>query len=1106
MNEEMQDSRRIETTSVSTQLQRALQFHQQGDLDNSEALYLQILTQHPRNPDALHLLGLIAKVRGRTEEAVALLDQAIIVAPTQPLFHLHRGQLFLTLAAPERALVDFDSALRLSPDSADAHFYRADALETLGRLEESVVSLDAAIHHRPGFSQAYSNRGLVLRRQGKLEEALASYDEAIRLNPGDAISWNNRGTVLKDLQRWEEALANYDEATRLSPGFANPFDNRGQLFRELQQFEKALACHDQSLRLRPNHAPTLILRGNALLELRRLDEALNCYDAAIRLRPEDATAHANRASVLKLMQQPEEALASFDEALRLQRQASPVVGKAAHASVAICQWNGLEQRVQAVTRGIQEGRLVTSPWPLLSLVDSPELHRKSAEIWQRQKVHPLGHLGAVPQKTRRRKIHVAYLAAIFHQHAGSTLMAQLFETHDRDRFEVTAISFGPDTCDPMRQRLKTAFDRFIDVRSLNNLDIARLCRELDVDIAIDRAGFTQDNRATVLAERCAPIQINWLAYPATMGAPFIDYIIADPRIITPADLPHYSEQVIWLPDSYMVNDGHRAISDRVFTRTECGLPEQGFVFCCFNNNFKILPPTFDTWMRILQRVPGSVLWLLEDNPVAARNLRAEAAARGIDPGRLVFAPRLPLPEHLARHRVADLFLDTWPCNAHTTASDALWAGLPLLTRPGRSFASRVAASLLHAIGLPELITHTDGDYEELAVALANDRRRLAALKDKLAANRLTQPLFDCPRFTRHLEAAYLAVMERHWRGEAPSHLMIPPQPAATPSSALGRQPLITPSTTSPQDMPHSADLSPNPPGYSHPISEFLAEAIQHHRQGDLVHAEELYSRVLQRHPTHPDALHLRGVLACQRGQHAVGVAFITQAIQANPLQPTYFLNRGIALRDLQRPQDALEDFEHAIRLDPNNVAAFRNQGIALRDLGRPEEALASYDHAIRLNPNAAEAYFNRGNLLRELHRNEEALADFDRALQHDPSHAVAFNNRGNVLLELRLLDQALASYCEALRLNPGYSAAYNNHGNALREMHRYSEALASYDKALGLNPSCPKTLNNRGITWLYMRRFKEAIEDFTESIRLDPEYADAFLNRAQSLEELKRLE
>jgi predicted O-linked N-acetylglucosamine transferase (SPINDLY family) len=1106
MTHDVSDSSNIATNSLAAMLQNALQFHQQGEIVRAEALYREILRQSPRNPDALHLLGLIAEVRGRNQEAVELLNQAISVAPTQPLFHLHRGQLFLTLAAPERALVDFDSALRLSPDSADAHFYRADALETLGRLEESVVSLDAAIHHRPGFSQAYSNRGLVLRRQGKLEESLASYDEAIRLNPGDAISWNNRGTVLKDLQRWEEALAHYDEATRLSPGFANSFDNRGQLFRELRQFEKALACHDQSLRLRPNHAPTLILRGNALLELRRLDEALNCYDAAIRLRPDDANAHANRAAVLKLMQQPEEALASFDEALRLQRQASPIFGKAAHASVAICQWNGLEQRVEAVTRGIQEGRLVTSPWPLLSLVDSPELHRKAAEIWQRQKVHPSGQLGAVPQKTRRRKIHVAYLAAIFHQHAGSTLMAQLFETHDRDRFEVTAISFGPDTRDPMRQRLQAAFDRFVDVRSLSNLDIARLCRQLDVDIAIDRAGFTQDNRATILAERCAPLQINWLAYPGTMGAPFIDYIIADSHIITPADLPHYSEQVLWLPDSYMVNDGHRAISDRVFTRTECGLPEQGFVFCCFNNNFKILPPTFDIWMRIFQRVPGSVLWLLEDNPAAARNLRAEAAARGIDPGRLVFAPRLPLPEHLARHRVADLFLDTWPCNAHTTASDALWAGLPLLTRPGRSFASRVAASLLHAIGLPELITHTDGDYEELAVALANDPRRLAALKDKLAANRLTQPLFDCPRFTRHLEAAYLAVMERHWRGEAPCHLRIPPQPAASPSSARGRQALVAPATTPPQDLPEPTDPSPNPPGTSSPLSELVAAALQHHQRGELDLAEELYSRILERHPTHPDALHLRGVLACQRGQHAAGVAFITQAIEANPPQATYFLNRGIALRDLQRPQEALEDFEHAVRLDPGNAAVFRNRGITLRDLGRLEEALASYDHAIRLNPNAAEAYFNRGNLLRDLRRHEEALADYDRALQHDPSHAVAFNNRGNVLLELRLLDQALASYCEALRLKPDYAAAHTNHGNALREMHRYSEALASYDKALGLNPSCPKTLNNRGITWHHLRRFSEAIQDFTESNRLDPEYADAYLNRAHSLEELKRLE
>jgi predicted O-linked N-acetylglucosamine transferase (SPINDLY family) len=405
---------------------------------------------------------------------------------------------------------------------------------------------------------------------------------------------------------------------------------------------------------------------------------------------------------------------------------------------------------------------MSASFPLLALVDEPRIHFRAADKWVREKAQPSGSLSASIERRRDKKIHIAYLSADYHDHATSYLMAELFESHDRDRFELTAISFGPDHSQAMRQRVSAAFDRFEDVRRMSDVEVARRCRELGVDIAVDLKGFTQDSRLGILAERCAPIQINWLGYPGTMAAPFIDYIVADRTLITEAELEHYTEKVIWLPDTYQVNDSQRHISDKNFTRAECGLPESAFVFCCFNNNYKILPTTFDVWMRLLDRVPSSVLWLLEDNPIAAKNLRAEAIARGVDGDRLVFAKRIPLPQHLARHRVADLFIDTWPCNAHTTASDALWAGLPVLTRSGRSFASRVAASLLNAIGLPELITQSEQDYEELAVALAQDSERLQALKKRLSINRTTYPLFNCKRFTKNLESAYYQVMERHW--------------------------------------------------------------------------------------------------------------------------------------------------------------------------------------------------------------------------------------------------------------------------------------------------------------------------------------------------------
>jgi predicted O-linked N-acetylglucosamine transferase (SPINDLY family) len=354
------------------------------------------------------------------------------------------------------------------------------------------------------------------------------------------------------------------------------------------------------------------------------------------------------------------------------------------------------------------------------------------------------------------------------------LIAGLFEAHDRSRFEITAMSFGPDENDEMRARLRAAFDRFIDVGNKSDREVAGLLRELEIDIAVDLQGYTKGCRPAILAQRGAPIQVNYLGYPGTMGANYMDYILADRHLIPPEDFASYAERVVWLPDSYQVNDTKRRIADHAPSRSELGLPEGAFVFCCFNNNYKIAPRVFDVWMRLVSRVQGSVLWLLEDNNTAARNLRKEALQRGVAPERLLFAPRARMEDHLARQRQADLFLDSFPYNAHVTASDALWAGLPVVTRVGGAFASRVAASLLHAVGLSELITTTWEDYERLALALATDRRRLDDVKAKLGLERVTHPLFDTDRFRRHIEAAYISMWERGQRGEPPAAFAVPP--------------------------------------------------------------------------------------------------------------------------------------------------------------------------------------------------------------------------------------------------------------------------------------------------------------------------------------------
>jgi predicted O-linked N-acetylglucosamine transferase (SPINDLY family) len=410
---------------------------------------------------------------------------------------------------------------------------------------------------------------------------------------------------------------------------------------------------------------------------------------------------------------------------------------------------------------------------VLAMTDCAEIQQRVSRMWVQDRCPRNDSLPAAFDPAGRERIRVGYFSADFHEHATAYLIAGLLESHDRSQFEVLGFSLGPESQGAMRTRVREACDEFIDVRSQSDSDIVRLARERRLDIAVDLKGFTQDGRPGIFALRAAPVQINFLGFPGTMAADYIDYIIADRTLVPEASRCHYSEKIVYMPDSYQANDDKRTIADRAFTRAELQLPAAGFVFCCFNNPFKILPAVFDIWMRILHRVGGSVLWLFEDNPIAARNLRNAAAARTVDPARLVFAKPMDLPEHLARHRVAGLFLDVWPYNAHTTASDALWTGLPVLTCPGESFASRVAASLLTAVGLSELIATTPRDYEELAVSLAGDPTRLAGLRQRLAEHRGTAPLFDTTLYTRHLESAFQAMHARRCAGLAPDHFHVP---------------------------------------------------------------------------------------------------------------------------------------------------------------------------------------------------------------------------------------------------------------------------------------------------------------------------------------------
>jgi protein O-GlcNAc transferase len=715
----------------------------------------------------------------RFDEALASCDRAIALQPQAAGAHSNRGLVLRQLGRPDEALVSYSDAVRFQPGSADALYNRGNVLLDLGRSLEAIAAYDQAIRIRPEHAAAHSNRGNAYKALGQPYEALKAYDAAIALAPGFAEAHSNRGGVLQGLSRFDEALAACEAAVRLQPGSVQVQYNAGVILQELKRSDDAVARYDAAIAIDPGHADAHANRGTVLHGQRRLDAALASYDQAIRLRPDDAAGHYNRANVLQEQGRIDEAVVAYRRAIALRPDYAEANGQLIYQQARMCAWSDADRapdlpRPDLARLGISTAAI--TPFTFIGIEDRPDRQLARARKWVRDHVTtPIvaGPLVAGPVSPHGgSRIRIGYFSADFHNHATMHLIAKLLETHDRNRFEIHAFSYGADRHDAMHARAVAAVDHFHGVSELSDRAIADLARGHAIDIAVDLKGHSQDMRIGIFAHRPAPVQIAYLGYPGSVGADFIDYIVADDIVIPEAGRIHYSEKVISLPHSYQANDD-RVMSDRLFTRAELGLPAQGIVFCSFNGSWKIRPAEFAIWMDLLAKVDGSVLWLLRDNVWAEANLRQEAAARGIDPERLVFADKMALPDHLARQRCADLFLDSFHCNAHTTASDALWTGLPLITKLGASFPARVAASLLHAIGLPELVTETPEAYAQLALALATDPARLATVKATLAANRATTPLFDGPTYARHLERAFELAYERHAAGLPPVHMRVP---------------------------------------------------------------------------------------------------------------------------------------------------------------------------------------------------------------------------------------------------------------------------------------------------------------------------------------------
>jgi len=761
--------------------------------------YLRLaLKLNPSSDATLYNYGIILKALNRPQEALERFSQALAINSTNAATWNNRGTVLNEMKKYDEAIRDFDKSILLDANYSDAYCNKGKSLNELRRYQEALAAYERAIALKPDLAEAWLGRGNVLGEIKSLDEAFQSCDKALALKPQLAEAWLSRANILFNLERYDEALASYDKALALAPRLAVAWVGRGNTLFELarhhealrayegaialdpelgaafvgygnalccfQRYEEALAAYDKTLALEPDLGEAWLGVGNVLFGLKHHDGAASAYDKALGLKPTLAAAWLGRGNILFSLKQYEDAVAAYDRALALKPGLTGVEGLRLHAKGQLCDWSDFDAECAHLISALRTGTPNTGPFQLLPLPSTPKDQLQCAKLWAGKHFTPATSPLWRGERYDHERLRVAYLSADFRQHPVAMCMAGVIACHDKSLFEVTALSCGPDDNSEIRRRLQTSFERFIDAQTYSDEQIAKLVKELEIDILVDLMGYTVDSRTGVFARRPAPTQVNYFGYSGTMGVDYIDYLIGDRTIIPQNARQFYSENIVYLPHSFLPPDNKRSISNKNFSRTEAGLPENEFVFCSFNNHYKITPEVFGSWMRILSEVQGSVLWLIETNSTAESNLRKEAVARGINPDRLVFAGRMPPADHLARHQLADLFLDTLPYNAHTTASEALWTGLPILTRIGETFAGRVAASLLNAIKMPELVTTTAQAYEQMAIDLAANPEQMTALKRKLVENRHSAPLFDTASFTKAMEKAYLTMHRRHLNG------------------------------------------------------------------------------------------------------------------------------------------------------------------------------------------------------------------------------------------------------------------------------------------------------------------------------------------------------
>jgi predicted O-linked N-acetylglucosamine transferase (SPINDLY family) len=951
-------------SSLDRLLNQAVDAHRLGDWLSAERLYRSLLDQDPLRAAAWHGLGVLNFQLGRAAQAVSHLQRAVELEPRQSVFQHNLGKALAKLGRHSEAITTLELALSLEPGLTDAWNDLGNSRRACRQQEAAQLAYLEAIRRDPQFAIAHYNLGIVEQDRGHHSAAVQAFRQAISLRPDFVEAHHSLGLATFEQGNFPASVAAFEATIRLNPDHAEAHCNLGNTLQAADQLESAAEAYRRSLHLAPQRAETLFNLGNVLNTQGKLADALSCYTQAHQLRPE------------------------------LPVIASALVTLRQHLGL----WEGTAELAAQVLGQLRDNSEVSGsdlapPFQMLCLpleVTARE-QRQATQRWVQAnlgKITPFLH----PHPQRRalqdqaRKLRIGYLSSDFHAHATSLLLAETIESHDREGFEVFAYSYGIDDGSPTRRRMVKAFDVFRDIRHFSWLDAAKLIYDDQLDILVDLKGYTAQSRPEIVACRPAPIQCNFLGYPGTMGAEFIDYIIGD-NFLLPADQqPSFSERLLRLPGCYQPNDSKVETAARRWTRADCGLPESGFVFCCFNNAYKITPDIFDVWMRLLAAVPGSVLWLLEWNRWLPGNLRHHAQLRGIEAERLIFGPRLEHAQHLARAHLADVFLDTYPVTAHTTCSDTIRAEVPLVTRAGSTFIARVAGSILNHLGLPELVTTSLAEYEATALRLAQAPTVLADIKDRLRAAVVASDFFDGQAFARKLEAAYRSMYRdpaRRWS----------PPASAEASPALG-------------------------------VAELMERAMTYEQRGEWTHASDIYQQILQAAPDTAAVLNNFGNLLWRQGNREAAAAAFQRAMEVAPDFAEAFGNYGLLQQERGDLDQAIAFFRDALQRNPKIAAFHYNLGRAFEAKDQLDAAETAYRAALERDPELAPAWNNLGNLVSRNHQDTQlARQSFERALAIAPDFREAKLNLARILLEIGERDEAQRLCEQLLAIEPKDSSA-----------------------------------------------------------------------------------